>query len=65
MANRIVHAVVKFYAVVPDDPGEGDKWADEMSERIERAVSGMEHGVIPESASVVDWTEEDDKEEDD
>jgi hypothetical protein len=60
MANRIIHVVVKFYAVVPDDPDEGDAWADEMSERIEKAVSGMEHGVVAESASVVDWTEEDD-----
>jgi len=59
MANRIIHAVVRFAAVVPDDPDEGDKWADEMSERIEKAFSGMEHGVIPQSAAVVDWTEED------
>lgn len=65
MANRIVHAEVKFYAVVPDGEAAGDSWADEVSGLIEQAVSGLGHGVIPESASVVDWTEEDDHGDDD
>lgn len=60
MSNVIVTAVVKFYAVAPDGVAEGDVWADELSADIAEAVNQIGRGVIKDSASVIDWTEQGD-----
>jgi hypothetical protein len=54
MTMHKIHALVEFWAEVPDDDLEADDHADRVSDSIFLAVDGIE-GI--ENVSVIDWTQ--------
>jgi hypothetical protein len=55
MSAQAITVLVQLVVELPEDENEADRAADEISEGIEDAISGVLR-VYDESVSVVDWT---------
>jgi hypothetical protein len=54
--RRKVVVTVRFFADLPDDEVKADAAADVISEKVERQVARL-HEVVDDSASVIDWND--------